>query len=1047
MPNFFIQRPNFALVIAIFIALAGLLAISSLPVAQYPSVAPPQVIVRAVYPGASAGTINDSVTSLIEEELNGAKGLLYYESQSNGSGVAEITVTFEPGTDPDLAQVDVQNRIKRVESRLPQSVMKEGLQLEQASSSFLLIYALTYKEEGKDQVGLADYAARNINNEIRRVPGVGRVQMFAAERALRIWIDPAKLVGYGLSVDDVNRAIAAQNVQVSGGATGDQPSPSSQEITATINVRGQFSTIEEFAGIVLRANADGSTVRLGDVARLEMGRQDYRMGSRLNGQPAAAMGVQLAPGANALETAKGIKARLAELSGNFPSDISYSVPFDTSVFVDVAIKKVVMTLAEAVVLVFLVMLLFLQNFRYTLIPTIVVPICLLGTLAVMLPLGFSVNMMTMFGMVLAIGILVDDAIVVVENVERLMAEGGLSPRDATVKAMGQISGAIVGITLVLAAVFLPLAFMTGSVGVIYRQFSVSLAVSILFSGFLALTLTPALSVLLLKPVAQGHHEKKGFFGWFNRVFARMTERYTATTARLLARTGRVMLVYAVLVGALGYAYTVLPSAFLPTEDQGYMNTDVQLPPGATLSRTLETTRQLEQYLGTRPAVADVLALQGFSFSGQGQNAGLGFVMFKDWARRAGSESAMAEADRANQALAGVPDGVLFSAVPPPVEGMGNATGFSLRLQDRAGLGREALLAATETLIRKVYEAPQTFSYIMVEGLSDAPELDVRIDRDKAEALGVPFDAINSALSTAFGSALVNEFPNHGRMQRVIVQAEPESRATPESVARLNVMNRSGELVPLESFSEIGWKHGPVQLIRYNGYPSIKLNGDAAYGSSTGQAMKEIERLVGQLPHGIGFEWTGLSYQEKAAGSQAPMLLALALLVVFLVLVALYESWKIPASVLLIVPVGALGAVAAVIVAGMPNDVYFKVGLVTIIGLAAKNAILIIEFAKDLHAQGRTLREAAIEAARLRFRPIVMTSVAFILGVVPLVIATGAGATSQRAIGTGVLGGMLSATILGVLFVPVFFVWTLSLLERRKTQAASRPLAPIQEGEK
>jgi multidrug efflux pump len=583
--------------------------------------------------------------------------------------------------------------------------------------------------------------------------------------------------------------------------------------------------------------------------------------------------------------------------------------------------------------------------------------------------------------------------------------------------------------------------------VIYRQFSVSLAVSILFSGFLALTLTPALSILLLKPIEKGHHEKKGFFGWFNRVFARMTERYSAINARLLARTGRMMLLYAVLVGALGYVYTSLPSAFLPTEDQGYMNTDVQLPPGATLSRTLETTQQLEGYLGTRPAVSDVLTLQGFSFSGQGQNAGLGFVMFKDWAQRAKGESAMAEADQANQDLAAVPDGVLFSVVPPSVEGMGNSSGFALRLQDRAGLGRDALLSATETLMKKVYENPKVFSYILIEGLSDAPELDLRIDRSKAEALGVSFDAINSALSTAFGSALVNEFPNQGRMQRVIVQAQPESRDTPESVAKLNVLNRAGELVPLESFSEIGWKHGPVQLIRYNGYPSIKLIGDAAAGGSTGDAMKEIERLISELPAGIGFEWTGLSFQEKATGSQAPMLLALALLVVFLVLVALYESWKIPASVLLIVPVGALGAVAAVIVAGLPNDVYFKVGLVTIIGLAAKNAILIIEFAKDLHEQGRTLKEAAIEAARLRFRPIVMTSVAFILGVVPLVIATGAGATSQRAIGTGVLGGMLSATILGVLFVPVFFVWTLSVFERRKAQPAPSQLATHQAGEK
>jgi len=1042
MPNFFIHRPNFAWVIAIFIALAGALALSSLPVAQYPSVAPPQVLVTATYPGASAETINNSVTSLIEEELNGAKGLLYYESQSNGAGSAETYVTFVPGTDVALAQVDVQNRLKRVEPRLPASVRQQGLQVEQASANFLLIYALTYKDGGKDPVGLADYAARNVNNEIRRIPGVGRVQMFAAERAMRIWVDPAKLLGYGLSVTDVGIAISAQNAQVSGGSIGDQPGPKDQEIAATIMVQGQLASVDAFSRIVLRANADGSTVKLGDVARVELGSQSYGFSSRLNGKPAAAMAVQLSPGANALQTAEGVKARLQELSANFPADIGYSVPYDTSRFVAVAIKKVVQTLVEAILLVFLVMWVFLQNLRYTLIPAIVVPVSLLGTFALMLPLGFSVNMMTMFGMVLAIGILVDDAIVVVENVERIMAEEGLSPKDATIKAMKQISGAIVGITLVLAAVFLPLAFMSGSVGVIYRQFSVSLAISILFSGFLALTLTPALCVTLIKPIPKGHHEdKKGFFGWFNRRFGRLTDGYASATTRMVARTGRFMLVYLVILAVLVFTYMRLPSAFLPTEDQGYMITDMQLAPGATLPRTHATAEQMENYLTSRPAVSDVLSVLGFSFSGAGQNAGLSFTMFKDWSERSSDESAMKEVEAANGAYQGIKDGTLFAVAPPSIEGMGTSSGFALRLQDRAGLGREALYAAGEQLMGQVYESGK-FSYIMIEGLKDAPQLDLKIDREKAEALGVSFDVINTSLSTAFGSAQINEFPNHGRMQRVIVQADPTSRATPQSLGKLHVPNRSGQLVALESFSELGWKIGPMQIVRYNGYPSIKFTGDMAPGLSSGDGMQEIERIVAGLPKGIGYEWTGLSFQEKAAGSQAPMLLALALVVVFLVLVALYESWKIPMSVLLIVPIGALGAVAAATLVGMPNDVYFKVGLVTIIGLAAKNAILIIEFAKDLHAQGKSLKESALEAARLRFRPIVMTSLAFILGVVPLAIATGAGAESQRAIGTGVIGGMISATVLGVLFVPVFFVWVLSALKRR-ANARSDSVSEVQ----
>ncbi|EZQ19140.1 acriflavine resistance protein B [Halopseudomonas bauzanensis] len=1042
MPQFFINRPNFAFVVAIFICLAGLLAIPSLPVAQYPNVAPPQIMIYATYPGASATILNETVTSLIEEELNGAKGLLYYESSSSSNGMAEINVTFEPGTDPDLAQVDVQNRIKRAEPRLPQPVLQQGLQVEQASSNFLMIYALSYKEGDKDPVGLADYAARNINNEIRRIPGVGRVQMFSSERALRVWVDPSRLVGYDLSIEDVNRAIAAQNVQVPAGSFGEQPGTSEQELTATLMVQGTLETAEEFSDIVLRANPNGSVVRLGDVARVEMGREEYRFSSRLNGRPAAAAAVQLTSDANAIATATAVKQRLEELSALFPQDMEYSTPYDTSIFVDVAIKKVVMTLAEAVVLVFLVMFLFLQNFRYTLIPTIVVPICLLGTFAVMSVIGFSVNMMTMFGMVLAIGILVDDAIVVIENVERIMAEEGLSPKEATRKAMKQITGAIVGITMVLSAVFFPLAFMGGSVGVIYQQFSLSLAVSILFSGFLALSLTPALCVTLLKPIPKGHHaEKKGFFGWFNRRFTGLTRSYQRTTGGLVRRSGTFMLVYLVIIAALVFSFLRLPEAFLPAEDQGYLIVDVQLPPGATTPRTEQTVEAMEEHFLSRPSVAGIVSVMGFSFSGMGQNAALAFPTLVDWSERGAEESVQAESQRANRALASVSDGTIFAVQPPSIEGLGTSGGFALRLQDRGGLGREALLAARNELLQKANSSP-VIAYAMVEGLEDAPQLRLHIDRQKAETLGVSFGAISTTLSTAFGSALINEFTNFGRMQKVVVQADVNSRMTPEDISKLYVPNHQGEQVPLSAFVDMEWENGPVQFVRYNGYPAFKISGDAAPGHSSGAAMAEIERIVGELPSGIGYEWTGLSFQEKVAGAQAPILLGLALAVVFLLLVALYESWAIPLSVILIVPIGALGAVLAVTLLGMPNDVYFKVGLITIIGLAAKNAILIVEFAKDLYAEGRTLREAAVEAARLRFRPIIMTSMAFMLGVLPLAIASGAGAASQRAIGTGVIGGMITATALGVLFVPVFFVWVLS---RRKQERQAAAAAQTSEG--
>ncbi|URR10720.1 MULTISPECIES: multidrug efflux RND transporter permease subunit TMexD [Enterobacteriaceae] len=1040
MPLFFIRRPNFAWVVALFISLGGLLVIPFLPVAQYPNVAPPQITVTATYPGASAQVLTDSVTSVIEEELNGAKNLLYFESTSNANGIAEITVTFQPGTDPELAQVDVQNRLKKAEARMPQAVLTLGIQTEQATAGFLLIYALSYTDGDKDSdvTALADYAARSINNEIRRVPGVGKLQFFASEAAMRVWIDPQKLVGYGLSIDDVNNAIRAQNVQVPAGAFGSTPGSSEQELTATLAVKGTLDNPQEFAAIVLRANQDGSRLTLGDVARIEVGSQDYNFGSRQDGKPAVAAAVQLSPGANAIQTAEAVKQRLTELSANFPDNVEFSVPYDTSRFVDVAIDKVIMTLIEAMVLVFLVMFLFLQNVRYTLIPSIVVPVCLLGTLTFMYLLGFSVNMMTMFGMVLAIGILVDDAIVVVENVERIMAEEGLAPVPATIKAMGQVSGAIIGITLVLSAVFLPLAFMAGSVGVIYQQFSLSLAVSILFSGFLALTFTPALCATLLKPIPEGHHEKTGFFGWFNRKFTGLTGRYTKLNGKLVPRAGRVMFIYLGVVVLMGFFYLRLPESFVPVEDQGYMIVDIQLPPGATRERTSATGEELEEFLMAREAVQTSFLLLGFSFSGMGENAAIAFPLLKDWSERDASQSPEAESAAVNEHFANLDDGAIMAVPPPPVEGLGNSGGFALRLQDRAGLGRDALLAARDEVLGKVNGNPK-FLYAMMEGLAEAPQLRLLIDREQARSLGVSFEAISSALSTAFGSSVINDFANAGRQQRVVVQAEQAERMTPESVLRLHVPNDSGSLVPLSAFVTTSWEEGPVQIARYNGYPSIRIAGDAAPGVSTGEAMLELERIAAELPEGIGYEWTGLSYQERVASGQAMMLFALAITVVFLLLVALYESWAIPLAVMLIVPVGALGAVLAVTAIGLPNDVYFKVGLITVIGLAAKNAILIVEFAKDLWEDGYSLRDAAVEAARLRFRPIIMTSMAFMLGVVPLAIATGAGAASQRALGTGVLGGMLSATMLGVIFVPIFFVWVLSLLRTKPQQTDNHPL--------
>lgn len=1029
MPQFFIDRPVFAWVVALFILLAGALAIPQLPVAQYPNVAPPQVEIYAVYPGASAATMDESVVSLIEQELNGADNLLYFESQSS-LGSATITATFAPGTNPDLAQVDVQNRLKVVESRLPRPVTQQGLQVEKVSTGFLLLATLTSEDGKLDETALSDILARNVMDEIRRLKGVGKAQLYGSERAMRIWIDPRKLIGFNLTPNDVAEAIAAQNAQVAPGSIGDLPSRGTQEITANVVVKGQLSTPEEFAGIVLRANPDGSTVTIGDVARVEIGAQEYQYGTRLNGKPATAFSVQLSPGANAMETATLVRAKMQELARYFPEGVKYDIPYDTSPFVKVSIEQVINTLFEAMLLVFAVMFLFLQNLRYTLIPTLVVPVALMGTFAVMLAMGFSVNVLTLFGMVLAIGILVDDAIVVVENVERIMAEEGLPPKEATRKAMGQISGAIVGITLVLVAVFLPMAFMQGSVGVIYQQFSLSMAVSILFSAFLALSLTPALCATLLKPVAKGeHHERKGFFGWFNRRFEGMSNGYQRWVVQALKRSGRYLLVYAVLLAVLGYGFSQLPTAFLPTEDQGYTITDIQLPPGASRMRTEQVAAQIEAHNAEEPGVGNTTLILGFSFSGSGQNAALAFTTLKDWSERGADDSAQSIADRATMAFTQLKDAVAYAVLPPPIDGLGESTGFEFRLQDRGGMGHAELMAARDELLANAGKS-KVLTNVREASLAESSQVQLEIDRRQANALGVSFADIGSVLDVAVGSSYVNDFPNQGRMQRVVVQAEGDQRSQVEDLLKIHVRNDSGKMVPLGAFVQARWVSGPVQLTRYNGYPAVSISGEPAAGYSSGEAMAEIERLVAQLPAGVGLEWTGLSLQERLSGSQAPMLMALSLLVVFLCLAALYESWSIPTAVLLVVPLGVLGAVLAVTLRGMPNDVFFKVGLITLIGLSAKNAILIIEFAKSLVDQGVDAADAAVQAARLRLRPIVMTSLAFILGVVPLAIASGASSASQQAIGTGVIGGMLSAT-LAVVFVPVFFVVVMRLAGRRR----------------
>ncbi|CAN1724923.1 Multidrug resistance protein MexB [Hyphomicrobium sp. 1Nfss2.1] len=1034
MASFFIDRPIFAWVIALFICLGGLLALPSLPVAQYPIIAPPSIALSTQFPGASVEDLYTGTTRLIEDELNGAANILSFESASDSFGVIEIVANFQPGTDPGYAGVEVQNRLKRVEARLPAEVRQQGILVEEASAATLQIITLISTDGSVDEVGLGDFLIRNVINEIRRIPGVGRATLYSTERALRIWIDPDKLRGLSLNASDVAEAIQKQNAQIASGAVGAQPSPSAHPVNFPIIVKGQMRAPEEFGSILLRGNPDGSTVRLRDVARIELGGDDYKFSTRLNGEQAAGISVTLAPDGNALETAKAIRAKMEELSQFFPANLKWDIPYDITPAVEASIEKVMHTLIEAVVLVFIVMFLFLQNIRYTLIPTIVVPIALLGTCMVMLLAGFSINVLTMFGMVLAIGILVDDAIVVVENVERIMSREGLSPKEATRKAMGQITGAIVGITLVLVAVFIPMAFFPGSVGIIYQQFSVAMVASIAFSAFLALSLTPALCATLLKPVEKGHvHAQGGVFGMFNRFVARETARYGRGVSAFIARSGRVMMVYIALLIGLGYAYMRLPEGFLPLEDQGFFTVDIQTPPGSSFNRTLAAVKKVEQHLMAQPGVDTVTMINGYSYSGQGQMTSQAFVTLKPWSERDEANSVSNLVNGTNAAMANYRDAIIQALEPPPIDNLGNASGFSLRLQDRAQKGYSALMAAQEQLLKLARQSP-VLQNVYVEGLPPAPQAELVIDREKAMAHGVDFEDINKTIQVNLGSVYANDFPNRGKMQRVIVQADDLQRLNAADLLNYSIKNAQGTMVPMSSFAELKWSVGPAQIIGFNGYQSVRFTGEPAPGYTSGQAIAEMERLMEQLPKGFGYTWTGQSEQEKAAGSQASLLLALSVLIVFLCLAALYESWSIPFSVLLVIPLGVVGALAAVYLRDMPNDVYFKIALITIIGLSAKNAILIVEFAKELWKPGTSLKDATVMAAQQRFRPIVMTSLAFICGVIPLAVAVGAASQSQQAIGTGVMGGMIAATVLAIFFVPVFFVVVMRFFQRNRLTA-------------
>jgi multidrug efflux pump len=1021
LARFFIDRPIFAWVIAIVIMLAGALALRQLPVSQYPAVAPPAIAFNVTYPGASAQVIEDTVVKLIEQEMNGIERLLYMEAASE-LGVGTVTLTFQPGTNVDVASVEAQNRFKRIEARLPEEVRRLGVPVTKPQRNFLMVIAIFSPDRTLSTVDLGSFAAANVLDPIRRVPGVGEALLFGTEYSMRIWLDPSKLRSFGLSPGDVMKALRAQNVQLATGELGQAPAAPGQQTTAVVVTRGRLQTPQEFGDVIVRAQPDGSKVKLADVARVELGAEQYNIFARMDGQPNAAIAVRVAPGANALDVSKAIKERMTELSRFFPKGVTWATPYDTTRFIEISMIEVVKTLAEAMVLVFLVMYLFLENLRATLIPAIVVPVALAGAAAGLYALGYSINVLTLFAMVLAIGILVDDAIVVVENVERIMTEEGLPPREATIKAMGQIVSAIIGISVVLGAVFMPMLFFGGSVGAIYRQFAVTLILTMAFSVLMALTLTPAMCATLLKhSPGKSLMPDKGFFGWFNRVFGRTRDTYHGGVRRMLGRPGRWMVVYFAVIAATGWLFAKLPGSFLPEEDQGYFISLVQLPAGATQERTLEVLSQVEQHYLKQPEVAHVIGVAGFSFFGRGQNSALAFVRMKDWEERTKPENgASAVVRRANMALSRIKQAMIFAVNPPPIPELGAVGGFDFRLIDRGNLGGDRLLEARNAALGLAMQ-DKRLAGVRPEGQEPAPQLLVDVDREKARALSIDLADLNETMQTALGVGYVNDFVRQGRILRVLMQADAELRRTPEDVLRLPVRNQRGEVVELGEFARTQWVVGLPKLDRFNGNPSMKIAGGPAAGHSSGEAMQAMEEIAQKLPPGFGFEWAGTSYEERLAGTQAPFLFALSLLVVFLALAALYESWSVPFAVILVVPLGVFGAVLAVNLAGMPNDVFFKVGLIAIIGLSAKNAILIIEFARTLHEQGEDLVSATLQACKLRFRPILMTSLAFVLGVLPLAISTGAGAASRKAVGTGVIGGMISATVLAILLVPVFYV--------------------------
>ncbi|BBP85581.1 MULTISPECIES: efflux RND transporter permease subunit [Pseudomonas] len=1036
MSKFFIDRPIFAWVIALVIMLAGGLAILKLPINQYPSIAAPAVGIQVSYPGASAQTVQDTVVQVIEQQLNGIDGLRYISSESNSDGSMTITATFEQGTNPDIAQVQVQNKLQLATPLLPQEVQQQGIRVTKAVKNFLLVIGVVSTDGSMDKNDLSNYIVSNMQDPISRTKGVGDFQVFGSQYAMRIWLDPARLNNYQLTPVDVKSAIQAQNVQVSSGQLGGLPASPGTQLNATIIGKTRLQTPEQFGAILLKVNRDGSQVRLRDVARIELGGENYAISAQYNGKPASGLAIKLATGANALDTAKAIRETIDQLKPFFPAGMEVVFPYDTTPVVSASIEGVVHTLGEAIVLVFLVMFLFLQNFRATIIPTLAVPVVLLGTFGVLAMFGFTINTLTMFAMVLAIGLLVDDAIVVVENVERVMAEEGLSPLEATRKSMGQIQGALVGIALVLSAVFLPMAFFGGSTGVIYRQFSITIVSAMALSVLVALVFTPALCATMLKPIAKGHHApKRGFFGWFNRTFDRSVNGYERGVRAILKRKAPYILMYLVIVAAMAWLFTRIPTAFLPEEDQGVLFAQVQTPAGASAERTQVVVDQMREYLldAEKDTVKSVFTVTGFNFAGRGQSSGMAFIMLKPWEERPGAEhSVFSLAQRAQQHFFSFRDAMVFAFAPPAVLELGNATGFNFFLQDRAGVGHEQLNAARDKFLELAAKNP-VLTRVRANGLYDEPQYQLQIDDEKARAHGVSLADINNTVSIAWGASYVNDFIDRGRVKKVYLQGVPEARMNPDDLGKWYVRNDQNEMVPFSAFASGEWVYGAPKLARYNGVPAIEILGEAAPGHSSGEAMAAVEEIIKQLPAGVGYSWTGLSYEERLSGAQAPALYALSLLVVFLCLAALYESWSIPFSVMLVVPLGILGALLFTSMRGLSNDVFFQVGLLTTIGLSAKNAILIVEFAKELHEQGMSLFDAAIEACRMRLRPIIMTSLAFILGVVPMAISSGAGSGSQHAIGTGVIGGMLTATVLAIFWVPLFYVLVCSLFKDKRSK--------------